>query len=720
MGVVTPITRDTTTGNQRNTQAGEFVDVAFGGTGAGNAPAARTNLGAAANGANSDITSLTGLTTALSVAQGGTGNTTGDASALSVTAAGGTTAVQLANLVSVDARFFGCKFDGVTDDSNALQSAITAAAVNGLDLVLPVGTAIITRRLGLNGAVTTNAKYFRIRGANRTLTQVMRGSSVNTNAVFEFDRLPLGFALEDFGLNANNSGFAATGISSLVVYNCSNVRLRGLLYTDFTNSGLLAYGDAGAGMTNLLSERCHASGVGGFGAVGQLYANCSYSGFEDCTAEGIIVSPGYGLELKNVCTQSWIRGGWVRNSGTAVAFGQDIQATAVTDSWVYGTASINNQNGFVSGYSQRCAVTMPYIDMNDNFANGNAVNMAFSKGMHVQIGIIKNVKRNAAYFDPSTTDCVVEIGEIDNDLGTGTVAYFDTGSDRNTARLKRFSSPTSISAALFTNLGGSGNALVYDPTATSTGTIYPAGSTNISAQTADNTATGGNSRGVGAVDLQVSRTAASMVASGGYSVILGGQSNVANGTYSAAFGAINSATGLVSMAFGGNCIADGNYSHAWGRYAYTRATSGKWAFASGRIAAQGDAQFAMHVLRASASGTTPARATSDGTAASTTNSIPLPIKAAFAGRVTAVAIDTATYDSAMWTIDNLLVSRGASGAPVLVGTPTVNKAQASSGASGWTLSLAVDATNNGLAFTITGVTGSAIDLALHHMGPEVQ
>ena len=50
--------------------------VADGGTGASTASDARTNLGAASSGANSDITSLSGLTTALSVAQGGTGSTT--------------------------------------------------------------------------------------------------------------------------------------------------------------------------------------------------------------------------------------------------------------------------------------------------------------------------------------------------------------------------------------------------------------------------------------------------------------------------------------------------------------------------------------------------------------------------------------------------------------------------------------------------------------------
>ena len=56
-----------------------IVDIAVsdGGTGASSAPIARSNLGAAAAGSNSDITSITGLTTPLSIAQGGTGNVAG-------------------------------------------------------------------------------------------------------------------------------------------------------------------------------------------------------------------------------------------------------------------------------------------------------------------------------------------------------------------------------------------------------------------------------------------------------------------------------------------------------------------------------------------------------------------------------------------------------------------------------------------------------------------
>jgi hypothetical protein len=64
----------------------------------------------------------------------------------------------------------------------------------------------------------------------------------------------------------------------------------------------------------------------------------------------------------------------------------------------------------------------------------------------------------------------------------------------------------------------------------------------------DGTTTGGNARGAGAADLQVSRTTATQVASGSNSVICGGTSNTASATRSGLVaGSNNTASGLESF-----------------------------------------------------------------------------------------------------------------------------------------------------------------------------
>ena len=105
--------------------------VADGGTGASTAANARSNLSAAASGANSDITSLTGLTTPLTIAQGGT---------TASTAAGARTSLGLV---------IG------TDVLAPNGSAASLTSFPTLNQNTPGNAATVTTNANLTGAVTS-------------------------------------------------------------------------------------------------------------------------------------------------------------------------------------------------------------------------------------------------------------------------------------------------------------------------------------------------------------------------------------------------------------------------------------------------------------------------------------------------------------------------------------------------------------------------------------
>lgn len=94
------------------------LKIEAGGTGANNAATARANLGAAAAGANNDITSLNGLTTVLPPSEGGTGTTSGVSPTGSLT----TTPEAVINV----ADYGGCSGSTSGDTAN-LNNALAAA-----------------------------------------------------------------------------------------------------------------------------------------------------------------------------------------------------------------------------------------------------------------------------------------------------------------------------------------------------------------------------------------------------------------------------------------------------------------------------------------------------------------------------------------------------------------------------------------------------------------
>ena len=219
------------------------LTIGNGGTGSTTASGARTNLGAAASGANSDITSLNGLTTALSVAQGGIGTNTltqngvlignGTAAISSVNATGANQC--LVSDVNGEVSFQGCPGAGGVTSVNGKSGVVTIAGVDPNSIDSTGGTIVIR-----DASYTTKG----LASFNATNFSVLNGS-VNT--------------AQDINVGATPT-FAGLNLTSAL-----NVANGGTGRTTFATNGLLLGQGTGALSTvgTTTAGQCLVSGTGG-------------------------------------------------------------------------------------------------------------------------------------------------------------------------------------------------------------------------------------------------------------------------------------------------------------------------------------------------------------------------------------------------------------------------------------------------------------------------
>jgi hypothetical protein len=248
--------------------------------------------------------------------------------------------------------------------------------------------------------------------------------------------------------------------------------------------------------------------------------------------------------------------------------------------------------------------------------------------------------------------------------------------------------------------------------------IAAKGTGPILAQVPDGTTAGGNARGANAVDFQVSRNTATMVASGGTSMILNGRNNTSSGTDAVAGGFQSTASGNESFAFGIACTASGKSSTALGQGSATADHSlshglntladviGKKAFSPASATQQ---QYALVTVFSNSSVSTAVTLTADGLAASTNNQNVLRNNNAYYVTGSVVAYDaTGNVDCKQWTF-TALIKRGANAAATsLVSAVTPSSTIATAGASGWTLAVVADTTNGALQIQLTSGTTNNI------------
>jgi hypothetical protein len=235
------------------------------------------------------------------------------------------------------------------------------------------------------------------------------------------------------------------------------------------------------------------------------------------------------------------------------------------------------------------------------------------------------------------------------------------------------------------------------------GNSYASGEDAFSAAIGDNSATYG---ALGTNSVAIGYRARS---NGTKSIAIGENTNVSAGSSSAAIGAGSETTTNYAYALGYYCTSSGNHAFAAGGNTFaakahsvamgSRSVAnvrGKFAFASGRFATDGDAQGAMYILRADTTDATPTVLTTNNSVAGNDDQIIAENDTCitFDGTITAMQNGAQAYAS--WRIEGLLVNDG-------VTTTVANSAiTVIQNTSNWGLTLTADTTNNALAITFTG------------------
>jgi hypothetical protein len=326
----------------------------------------------------------------------------------------------------------------------------------------------------------------------------------------------------------------------------------------------------------------------------------------------------------------------------------------------------------------------------DDGSTGTAIAMQMAKGHEIQ-WVYDTTETRGAFIRSDAT-------------ASGTGIIFGN-STINFARQSNESTPVLSIANAVT---GQVNGFQIDGSATNTGVDIQAIGTDANIPIAiqpkgiagwfalnirDGSTTGGNGRGNKAVDLQMSRDAASQVASGNYS-FAAGRANTASGDRAVGIGESNNITGTHSVGIG-----------------YASADRGKYGvehFASGFFSNAGDAQDFKADLRVQTTDATATRITTDGAAAGAANSLTLPSSGSDRCSGQVLARNTSTGATASWSINWVIKTTGTVGSTALVGSPTITQDFADTGTTSWAVAITADTTNGASALAVTGAASTTI------------
>jgi hypothetical protein len=338
-----------------------------------------------------------------------------------------------------------------------------------------------------------------------------------------------------------------------------------------------------------------------------------------------------------------------------------------------------------------------------------------------------NASGNWSFTMPSTDGTS---GQFLGTNGSATAAWFTPSAPTTTGTTftQNTSAPNNlINASNGTATAGTGNTALA---------LVPKGTGGLLGAIPDGTAVGGDARGTYAFDLQLSRTASTMVAASNYSVILGGQNNTCaafsdyqticggntnymiaaqasvicngnnntmqNANYAAIINGQRGQCGTGSGNSDYSCILNGYYNstnsqnHTLAFPTYNNAQSfyGCTLFLNTRLGGY------------SASTATVALTTKGGNPGiDSTNSLRMENSSCMAFDGTVIATLGNSGNTKSWSVEGV-ATRNNSGNTTLLNN-TVTTLYADAGASGWTLTITADTTNQCIVFTVVSATSVA-------------
>lgn len=263
------------------------------------------------------------------------------------------------------------------------------------------------------------------------------------------------------------------------------------------------------------------------------------------------------------------------------------------------------------------------------------------------------------------------------------------------------------------------NATIYVDSLTATASVasadialVPKGVGGLMLAIPDALSTGGNKRGNYAIDFQLVRSAATMVASSNNSMILGGQNNTAStATYATVInGDSNTASGQYSLVHGTNSAANSAHGAAFGAWATTRSVVGYKAFAPNApiASALGNTQMGVLTVGVQTTDATPTILRSNTSAAASTNQYYVPLNGISTFTILISCGITGASNAKAWEFKGAAKKGATENTNVLVGALTKNVLAADSGASAWDVAVTANTTTGAITITVTGQAATTI------------